>query len=160
MLAYFPAQLFCVSSNCVPAKKGTQMAKKRNRKIRIKRSKNSRQKSRRIRTKRKGRNRTNGQYLAQPPDTRLRRLLIPTPEGVREVVIRGSKEASRLGKFWASTQKYFQTGDDTALLRFKDKTFTDASGIRHVFPTNLKQLDRLASAGVLSFESIYAGGGR
>jgi hypothetical protein len=119
-------------------------------------------KTRRIRTKRKSalRKRKKGRYVAKPTDTRLRRLLVPTPKGVREVAIRGSAEASRLGKYWAAVQKYLQTGDDSALLRFKGRTFTDARGNRHLFPTDLKQLDRQASAGVLSFESMYAGGGR
>jgi hypothetical protein len=97
---------------------------------------------------------------SKPPDTRLRNLLRLTDEGVRRVTIRGSREASRLGKFWAGVQKYIQTGDDSALFKFKGKTFTDASGKRHLFFTDLRQLDRQASAGVLSFESIYAGGGR
>ena len=104
--------------------------------------------------------RKNGQRFGKPVDTRLRRLLIPTPAGVREVTIRGSRQASQLGKYWAAVQRYLQTGDDSALVRFKGKTFTDARGNRHLFPTDLKQLDRQASAGVLSFESMYAGGGR
>jgi hypothetical protein len=128
------------------------MAKKKTR--RIKRNKGTRRGSP-SKTPRK-----NGHHFAKPPDTRLRRLLIPTPRGVREVAIRGLKQASQLGKYWAAVQKYLQTGDDSALLRFKNKSFTDASGNRHLFPTDLKQLDRQASAGVLSFESIYAGGGR
>ena len=119
-------------------------------------------KTRRIRTKRKSalRKRKNGRHVTKPTDTRLRKLVIPTPGGVREVAIRGSQQASRVGKYWAAVQKYLQTGDDSALLRFQDRSFTDASGKQHLFPTNLKQLDRQASAGVLSFESIYAGGGR
>ena|SRR5260370_40479878 len=128
------------------------MAKKKTR--RIKRSKGNRRRS-------SSKNqRKNGKRVAKQPDTRLRTLVIPTPKGVREVAIRGSQQASRLGKYWAAVQKYLQTGDDSALLRFQDRSFTDASGKRHLFPTDLKQLDRQASAGVLSFESIYAGGGR
>jgi hypothetical protein len=113
-------------------------------------------------TRRKSAPRKRGKRGQGPksPDTRLRRLLIPTPRGVREVTIRGSKEASRLGKYWAAVQKYLQTGDDSVLTMFRDKGFADATGKRFVFPTNLRQLDRQASAGVLSFESIYAGGGR
>ena len=118
--------------------------------------------SKRISSKRKSpsRKHKNRRHAAKPTDRRLRMLVIPTPKGVREVAIRGLQQASRLGKYWAAVQKYLQTGDDSALLRFKGKGFTDASGKRHLFPTDLKQLDRQASAGVLSFESIYAGGGR
>jgi hypothetical protein len=119
-------------------------------------------KTRKIGTKRKSvlKKRKNGRHVAKPTDTRLRKLLIPIPTGAREVAIRGSQRASQVGKFWAAVQRYLQTGDDSALLRFKDKGVTDASGIHHLFLTDLRRLDRLASAGVLSFESIYAGGGR
>jgi hypothetical protein len=131
------------------------MRKKRNRK----RNRNSRQKSRRVRINARSRKSRNRQYVAKA-DSRLRMLLIPKPEGVREVAIRGSERASQVGKFWAAVQKYLQTGDHSALLRFKGKSVTDASGKQHLFLADLKQLDRQASAGVLSFESIYSGGGR
>ena len=133
-------------------------------KKRVRRTRGKKQKKGPLKKRKSGefglRNRRNGRHVAKPPDTRLRRLLIPTPGGVREVAIRGSREASRLGKFWAAVQKYLQIGDNSALVSFKGKRFTDASGNRHFFPTDLKQLDRQASAGVLSFESMYAGGGR
>jgi hypothetical protein len=119
-------------------------------------------KTRKIGTKRKSvlKKRKNGRHVAKPTDTRLRKLLIPTPESACEVAIRGSRQASLLGKYWRVLQEYFHTGDASTLRRFKNKSVTDASGKRHLFLTDLNQLDRLASAGVLSFESIYAGGGR
>jgi len=121
----------------------------------------AKKRNRRSHTKRRNRKRKNGrQHVPKPADMRLRRLLIPAVGGVREVMIRGSKEASRLGKYWAAVQKYLQTGDDSVLIKFRDKSFADATGKRYSFPTDLKQLDRQASAGVLSFESMYAGGGR
>ena len=121
----------------------------------------SERKSRKVSAKGKFPSRkSKGGHFPKPPDTRLRNLLRLMDRGVRSVAIRGSREASQLGKFWAAVQQFLQTGDDTALLRFKGKTFTDANGKRHLFFTDLRQLDRLASAGVLSFESIYAGGGR
>jgi hypothetical protein len=122
----------------------------------------SNRKDRKTRTKRKSavRKRKNREHKAKRTDARLRMLLIPKPEGAREFAIRGSERASQVGKFWAAVQQYLQSGDDSALLRFKGKSVTDASGKRHLFLTDLNQLDRQASAGVLSFESIYAGGGR
>jgi hypothetical protein len=127
-----------------------------------KQQRRSKPKARKIRTKRESalRKRKNGQHITKRPDARLRMLLIPKPEGVREVAIQGLRLASQVGKFWAAVQRFLQTGDDSALLRFEGKGFWDATGKRHLFLTDLKQLDRLASAGVLSFESIYAGGGR
>jgi hypothetical protein len=103
------------------------------------------------------RKRKNGKYLAKPADKLLRILVIPTPEGTREVAIGNSEQASLLGQYWDAVQRYLQTGDDSALRKFKGKKITDASGKRHPFITDLSQLDALGSAGVLSFESLYAG---
>jgi hypothetical protein len=103
---------------------------------------------------RKGRN---GRYVARRTDRLLRILGELTPKGRREVAIRDSRQASLLGKYWAAVQLYLQTGDDSALREFQGKKFTDASGKRHAFITDLNQLDALGSAGVLSFESLYAG---
>jgi hypothetical protein len=117
-------------------------------KIRIRSTRPKKQNKSRLRGKNFARRKqTNGRRATKPSDTRLRTLLIPTPGGLREAAIRGSKETSRLGKYWAAIQKYLQTGDDSALLRLKGKTFTDASG-NLLFPTDRKQLDRQASAGV------------
>jgi hypothetical protein len=49
-----------------------------------------------------------------------------------------------------------ETGDDSALKDFKSKYIIDAQGKRIPLLTNLDELDRLGSAGVLSFESLYA----
>ena len=99
----------------------------------------------------------NGKYVARKTDHLLRILSVLTPEGRREIAVRDSHQASLLGKYWASVQRYLQTGDDSALRKFKGKKITDASGKRHPLITDLRQLDTLGSAGVLSFESLYAG---
>jgi hypothetical protein len=98
-----------------------------------------------------------GKYAARKTDRLLRILSVLTPEGRREIALRDSRQASSLGKYWASVQRYLQTGDDSALRKFKGKKITDASGKRHPLITDLRQLDTLGSAGVLSFESLYAG---
>jgi len=98
-----------------------------------------------------------GKYAARKTDHLLRILSILTPKGRREIAVRDSHQASTLGKYWAAVQRYLQTGDDSALRKFKGKKITDASGKRHPLITDLKQLDALGSAGVLSFESLYAG---
>jgi hypothetical protein len=98
-----------------------------------------------------------GKYAARKTDRLLRILSVLTPQGRREIAVRDSHQASLLGKYWASVQRYLQTGDDSALRKFKGKKITDASGKRHPLITDLRQLDTLGSAGVLSFESLYAG---
>jgi hypothetical protein len=101
----------------------------------------------------------NGRYVATKTDTLLRVLSILGAGGKKEIATRDSRQASFAGGHWAAIQKYLQTGDDSALQRFKNKKITDANGKRHLLLTDLKELDRQASAGVLSFESMYAGGG-
>jgi hypothetical protein len=105
------------------------------------------------------RKRKNGQYVAKRTDKLLRILAIPAPEeksGKREIAVRDSRQATILGRYWAAVQKYLQTGDSSALNKFRGKRITDASGKRVPLLTDLTELDRLGSAGVWSFESIYA----
>jgi hypothetical protein len=102
----------------------------------------------------------NGRYVATKTDRLLRVLTILSVKGKKEIATRDSRQSSLVGGHWAAVQRYLQTGDDTALLKFKNKSVIDDNGRRHRFLTDLDELDRLASAGVLSFESLYAGGSR
>ena len=103
------------------------------------------------------RKRRNGKYVARKTDRLLRMMSVLTPEGRREIAVRDSRQASVLGKYWAAVQRYLQTGDDSALREFQGEKITDASRKRHALITDLNQLNALGSAGVLSFESLYAG---
>jgi hypothetical protein len=102
------------------------------------------------------RKRKNGQYVPRRSDKLLRILAVPTPDGVREVAIRDSRQATQLGKYWAAVQKYLQTGDDSALKKFRRKRITDVNGRKIPLVLDTAVLDQLGSAGVLSFESLYA----
>jgi len=105
------------------------------------------------------RKRKNGQYAAKPTNKLLRILAVPAPDekgGKHEVAVRDSRQATILGRYWAAVQKYLRTGDSSALNKFRGKRITDASGKRVPLLTDLTVLDRLGSAGVWSFESIYA----
>jgi len=73
-----------------------------------------------------------------------------------EIAVRDSREASLVGQYWAAVQKYLETGDASALRRVRRKTVTDADGKRVRLIKDLTELERLGSAGVLSFESLYA----
>lgn len=98
----------------------------------------------------------NGQYVAQATDRLLRVLVFPTSAGTREIAVRDSNEASQVAKFWTAAQRYLETGDASELSKFEGMHVTDASGTQVSFLTDLDELDRLGSAGVLSFESLYA----
>jgi hypothetical protein len=97
----------------------------------------------------------NGRYAARRTDRLLRVLSILTVEGRHEIAVRDSRQASLLGSYWDAVQRYLQTGADSALKEFQGKKIRDASRKRHLFLTDLNELNRLGSAGVLSFESLY-----
>jgi len=86
---------------------------------------------------------------------RQRILLIPTREGVREISVSDAREASQLAKYWNAVHKRLATGDATVRRKFHGKYITDAKGKQHPLITDLDELDRLGSAGVLSFETLY-----
>ena len=101
------------------------------------------------------RKRANGRFVAKRSDRLLRVLRIPTRDGLREIAVRDSRQASQLAEYWAAVDRYLETGDDSALRKFRRKRITDASGARVQLLTDVDELDRLGSAGVLSFESLY-----
>ncbi len=100
--------------------------------------------------------RKNGKYVAKPKDNLLRILKIPTPEGTRDIALRGSQKASMLGEYWNAVHRYLETGDASQLENFHDKQIKDSDGREVALTTDHAVLNRLASAGVLSFESLYA----
>lgn len=104
------------------------------------------------------RKRKNGQYVAKRSDKLLRILTIPTSGGLREIATRDSRQASQLGKYWSAIAKYLQTGDASKLDEFarRRKTITDANGKKILLILDTALLDELGSAGVFSFESLYA----
>jgi hypothetical protein len=98
----------------------------------------------------------NGKYAAKPSDKLLRIVMIPTPEGMREIAVRESKQVSLLAEYWNALHRYLQTGDAAQVKTFQGKNIKDANGVDVPLPTDLAVLNRLGSAGVLSFESLYA----
>jgi hypothetical protein len=98
----------------------------------------------------------NGRYSVKPTDQLLRVLKVPTPHGSHEIGVRGSKQASLLGQYWAAVHKYLATGDASGVEKFRGKQIKDATGAIIPLLTDLKALSRQGSAGVLSFESLYA----
>jgi hypothetical protein len=99
-----------------------------------------------------------GRYTAKTSDRLVRSLMIPTPEGPQEISIRGLRAASLLGRYWVAVHKYYETGHTSDLLKFQDQSVTAVEGVKYPLLTDLDVLDRLGSAGVLSFESLYARG--
>jgi hypothetical protein len=102
------------------------------------------------------RRQSNGQYVARPADKLLRLVVIPTPQGLQELATTDSHEATKVANYWIALNRYLTFGDASALRESKGKKITSANGKKVSLLTELSELDRLASAGVLSFETIYA----
>jgi hypothetical protein len=99
---------------------------------------------------------TSGRYSAKSSDRLVRVMMIPTPEGPQEISVRGLPAASLLGSYWSSLHVYYETGKDSALKQFSGKFITAVGGKKYPLLTDLEILNRLGSAGVVSFESLYA----
>jgi hypothetical protein len=84
--------------------------------------------------------------------------MVVSEDGLREVATRDSRQASNAGKQSAAVLRYLQTGNASRLGQFKGEYIIDAVGERVPLLTDLEELDELGSAGVLSFESLYAKG--
>ena len=97
----------------------------------------------------------NGRYVAKRNDHLFRPVIVISNEGQTEVATRNFREASKAGKHSSAVERYLETGDDSALRRFRGKYIIDAQGNRIALLTDLDELDRLGSAGELSFESLY-----
>jgi hypothetical protein len=84
-------------------------------------------------------------------DHRNRDMLIPTTVGNVPVTVRGSKEASELGKYMSAVGQYLRTGDVEGLARFQGKSIGG-----HPLITDPDLLSSLAQAGALTLDEIYA----
>jgi len=113
-------------------------------------------KTRRAQTSKKHRSTLSRTRPIRPGKSGIRVLVFLFSDGLGEVRVRSSREASLVGRYWAAIDKYLATGDSSALKRIRRKTVKTASGKRIQFIKDLAEIERLGSAGVLSFESLYA----
>ena len=84
-------------------------------------------------------------------DHRKRDMLIPTTVGNAPVTVKGSKQASDLGKYMSAVGKYLRTGDVEGLGKFEGKSIGG-----HALITDPDLLSSLAQAGALTLDEIYA----
>ncbi len=96
-----------------------------------------------------------GRYVARPSDKLLRVLVVPGPQGLTEIAVRGSETASKIAEYSDAVQTYLRTGDSSKLKKFRRLKLLDEKGKRIKLVTDLAKLRELGSAGVLSFESLY-----
>jgi hypothetical protein len=95
-------------------------------------------------------------WSATPGDRLLREMRMITTDGERDILVRGSRQATQLSRYSRAVQTYVRTGDASELLaKFHGRFIKDANGLKLPFLTDLDELKRRASAGALSFESLY-----
>jgi hypothetical protein len=99
--------------------------------------------------------RSTGKWGVTKTDRLLRELRIITPDGEREILVRGSRQATQLSRYFEAVHRYLETGDTSKLVRFQGKFIKDARGVQIPFLTDQKKLKLLGYAGALSFESLY-----
>jgi hypothetical protein len=94
-------------------------------------------------------------YRAKPYDRLVREMHFLTGRGLTVLPVRDSRSASRIARYMGAVDHYLRTGDDRRLRRFRGKGVWVEKRFRP-FITDLDLLDRLASAGEVSFEELYA----
>jgi hypothetical protein len=90
-------------------------------------------------------------YRPTKADRMSRRMLVPSATGPSPIIVRGSKEASRLGRYMSAVGKYVRTGETAALEKFEGQSISG-----HRLITDPEMLSSLAQAGALTLDEIYA----
>jgi hypothetical protein len=78
-------------------------------------------------------------------------MLIPASVGNAPVTVKGSNQASELGKYMSAVGMYLRTGDVEGLGKFEGKSIDG-----HALITDPDLLSSLAQAGALTLDEIYA----
>ena len=97
-----------------------------------------------------------GRLVARSSDRLPRAVRLPFADGLRDITVKNSEQAGLIGEYWNAVHAYLATGDQGPLQRFEGATVATADGERVRLLADRATLERLGSAGVMSFESIYA----
>lgn len=96
-----------------------------------------------------------GHYVPRDRDSIARPMRFLAPDGVMALDVRSSAVASRIGRYWNAVDRYLRTGKRDALAPFRGKRIR-ADNHLHEFITDPRTIDRLANAGEVRFEDLYA----
>jgi hypothetical protein len=78
-------------------------------------------------------------------------MIVPTAIGPTPVSVRGSKQATLLGRYMSAVGKYLRTGNTDELDKFEGRSIAG-----HRLITDPDTLSSLAQAGALQLDEIYA----
>jgi hypothetical protein len=88
--------------------------------------------------------------VAKPTDRIYRRIRVLTTDGVREVDIRSSRQASRVGAHWNAVDAYLRPGNTRALRKFTNIRLGGTA-----LATDPEQIEAYARRGELAIDDIY-----
>jgi hypothetical protein len=91
-----------------------------------------------------------GRRVVTKADRLLRTMRVVSSDGVVEVEVRGSRQATRIAQHMNAVKVFLDTGDDEALRRLRG---VKVAG--HVLETDPDKIEELARVHELSFEDIY-----
>jgi hypothetical protein len=92
-----------------------------------------------------------GEIQPTRADWRRRNMLVPTSHGATPVIVRGSEEASQLGRYMSAVGQFLKSGKTGALEEFEGHSIAG-----HKLITDPDALSSLAQAGALELDRIYA----
>ena len=88
--------------------------------------------------------------VATTSDRIYRRMVVLTPDGPREVDVRSSAQASRVGAHWNAVDAYLRTGNARALRKFASIRIGGLA-----LATDPEQIETYARRGELAIDDIY-----
>ena len=91
-----------------------------------------------------------GRRIVTKADRLMRTMRIVTAEGVIDVDVRGSRQATRVGQYMNAVKTFLDTGDDEALSRFQGVKIAG-----HLLATDPGEVEEVARVHELRFEDIY-----
>lgn len=100
-----------------------------------------------------------GRYVVTPSDRLTREMRFYARDGMIEIKFRSSRAATLIAEHAAAVDRFLRTGRTDALEPFVGKSVRATDGAVHPFVTDPAVLERLANAGLISFERLYPGRG-
>ncbi len=99
-----------------------------------------------------------GKIVVSKADIIPREMLMLDEHGVFEVTVRSSREASKIGRYWAALYKWKngRPRDNNLLKPFETMNVIDEHGRVHKFLTDPKALESIFRSREARFESVYS----
>lgn len=98
---------------------------------------------------------SDGRFAATKWDRIPRTMKFLTENGYMHLILRDSRTASEVARYMGAVDRFLKTGDQGPLSAFRGKAVRSGR-TAHAYLTHGRTLERLAYAGEISYEDIYA----